>query len=116
MRLGTCGTVARGRLNAVLCALLALPVVFGLGSRPALAYADGLIDLSGPGTSSRPLKINNGGQVIGVVDNPDFSEHAFFYDSATGKRFEPTLGGDSFPWDLNALGLVVWQADLPAGC
>jgi probable HAF family extracellular repeat protein/YD repeat-containing protein len=115
MRLRTCGTVARGGLSAVLCALLALPFIFGLGGRTPLAHADGLIDLTLPGTFSRPLQINNAGQVTGVVDNSDGSEHAFFYDSASHTTVELTLGGDSFPWELNDQGQVVGEADLPDG-
>jgi probable HAF family extracellular repeat protein len=93
-----------------------LAFVFGYpNASPALATAPyGMTDLyTLGGPTSRPIAINNAGQVIGNSDTANMSTHAFMWASAGGLTDLYTLGGsNSVAVAINEAGQVTGSSSL----
>ena len=100
----------------MLSALGILALIFGnLNASPALATAPyGMTDLHTlGGPTSRPIAINNAGQVIGNSDTTNMSTHAFMWESAGGLTDLYTLGGsNSWAVAINEAGQVTGVSTL----
>jgi len=76
--------------------------------------ATGMQDL-GPVQNDR-VAINNAGQIVATMEDPNGRERAFIWDPNHGRMLLPTLGGGtSRALAINDLGQVVGEAETPAG-